>query len=109
MEGRGVFWRNQLFGQCLLKGLLLQEEIENLSRNLSEFWELVEKECEENAEVVFNLYEMLKKARNWDDKTLQKKLRISGKAIEDIKSRHKPRSEAVGLKMLYELLPQMAV
>ena len=97
------------FGQCLSKGLLLQEEIENLSRNLSEFWELVEVECEENAEVLFNLYEMLKKARNWDDETLCKKLKISDKAIEDIKNRHKPRSKAVGLKMLYELFPQMAV
>jgi hypothetical protein len=34
---------------------------------------------------------------------------ISQKAIEDIKNRRKPRSEAVGLKMLYELFPQMAV
>ena len=97
------------FGQYLSKGLLLQEEIENLSKNLSEFWELVEKECEEDAEVVFNLYEMLKKARNWDDKTLQKKLRISEKTLEDIKSHRRPRSKAVGLKMLYELFPQMAV
>jgi len=66
-------------------------------------------ECEENPEVVFTLYEMLRKAKNWDDETLRKELRISKKVIEDIKNRHKPRSEAVGLKMLYELFPQMAV
>jgi hypothetical protein len=80
-----------------------------LNKNLSKFWELVEVECEENAEVMFNLYEMLKKVRNWDDKTLCKELRISEKAIEEIKSRHKPRSEGLGLRMLYELFPQMAV
>jgi hypothetical protein len=97
------------FGQWIPGGLLSQEEIENLNKNLVKFWELVEVECEENAEVLFNLYEMLKKARNWDDETLCKKLKISDKAIEDIKNRHKPRSKAVGLKMLYELFPQMAV
>jgi hypothetical protein len=51
----------------------------------------------------------LKKAKNWDDETLCKKLKISGKAIEDIRNRHKPRSEGTGLKMLYGLFPQMAV
>jgi hypothetical protein len=97
------------FSQSISRGLLSQEEIENLSKTLLEFWELVEIECQKNPEVMFNLYEMLKKGRNWDDKTLSKKLRISDKAIEDIKNHHKPTSEAVGLKMLYELFPQMAV
>jgi hypothetical protein len=64
---------------------------------------------EENAEVLFNLYEMLKKTRNWDDETLHKELRISEKAVEDIKRRRRPTSKKVGLKMLYELFPQMAV
>lgn len=97
------------FAQWVQEGLLSKEEIENFNRNLVKFWELVEVECEENAEVLFNLYEVLKKARNWDDKTLCKELRISGEALEDIKKRHKPRPEGVGLKMLYELFPQMAV
>jgi hypothetical protein len=97
------------FGQWLPGGLLSQNEIENLNKNLAKFWELIEVECEENAEVMFNLYEMLKKARNWDGETLCKKLKISTQVIEDIKNRHKPRSEAVGLKMLYELFPQMAL
>ncbi len=70
---------------------------------------MIEAECEENPEVMFSLYEMLKKARNWDDETLCNKLRISKKSIQDLKNRHKPRSEGVGLKMLYELFPQMAV
>jgi len=52
---------------------------------------------------------MLKKDRNWDDEALCKKLRINGRAIEDIKNRHKPRAEGVGLKMLYELFRHMAV
>ena len=97
------------FGQWIPGGLLSQKEIENLNKNLLKFWELVEVECEENAEVMFNLYEMLKKARNWDDETLRKELRISEKAVEDIKRRRRPRSKTVGLKMLYELFPQMAV
>ena len=97
------------FGQWMSKGLLTQEEIRNLSKNLPKFWELIEVECEKNAEVMFNLYQMLKKARNWGDETLQKKLRISGKTLEVIKSHRRSRSKAVGLKMLYELFPQMAV
>jgi hypothetical protein len=97
------------FSHWMSEGLLGQKEIENFNLNLSKFWELVEVECEENAEVMFSLYEMLKNVRNWDDETLCRELRISEKAIEDIKNRHKPRSEAVGLKMLYELFPQMAV
>jgi hypothetical protein len=48
-------------------------------------------------------------ARDWDDAALCKKLKIGQKAIEDIKSRRRPGSESVGLKMLYELFPQMAV
>jgi len=97
------------FSHWMSVGLLGQKEIESFNKNLLKFWELVEVECEKNAEVMLSLYEMLKKARNWDDETLCKKLRISEKAIEDIKNRHKARSEAVGLKMLYELFPQMAV
>jgi hypothetical protein len=97
------------FAQWMSEGLLGQKEIESFNRNLLKFWELVELECEENAEVMFSLYEMLKKARNWDDETLRKELRISKKTIEDIKSRCIPRSKTVGLKMLYELFPQMAV
>ena len=97
------------FSQLISESLLNEGEIENLNKNLSTFWELVEVECEENAEVMFNLYKMLKKARKWDDETLCKKLTISKKAIEEIKSHHNPRSEGLGLKMLYELFPQMAV
>jgi hypothetical protein len=52
---------------------------------------------------------MLKKVRNWDDETLRKELRISEKAVEDIKRRRRPNSQGVGLKMLYGLFSQMAV
>ena len=97
------------FDQWISKGLLSEQEMESFNKNLSKFWEFIEVECEENAEVIFNLYEMLKKVRNWDDETLCKELRISEKAIEEIKNRHKPRPEGLGLRMLYELFPQMAV
>jgi hypothetical protein len=97
------------FGQLISGGSLSQEEFENLNRNLLKFWELVEVQCEENAEVVFNLYEMLRRTRNWDDEMLCTRLKISMKAIEDIKNRRKPRSKAADLRMLYELFPQMAV
>jgi hypothetical protein len=92
-----------------MEGSVSEEESKSFNKNLSKFWELVEVECEENAEVMFSLYEMLKKAKNWDDETLCKELKISGKAIEAIKNRHRPMSKTVGLKMLYELFPQMAV
>lgn len=69
------------FSQWVSKGFLVQEEIENFNQNLATFWELVEVECEENPEVMFSLYEMLKKARNWDDQALCKNLKISWKAI----------------------------
>ena len=97
------------FSRWMSKGLLGQEEIESFNRCLAEFWELVELESQKNAEVLFILYEMVKKARNWDDETLCRKLRISQKALDDIKRHHKPSSEGVGLKMLYELFPGMAV
>ena len=97
------------FSRWMSKGLISEEEGESFKKELGKFWELVEVECEENAEVMFTLFEMLKKERNWDDEAFCKKLEISDQTIEDIKNRHKPRSEAVGLKMLYELFPQMAV
>jgi hypothetical protein len=97
------------FSQWISKGLLNEEEIERFNKNLSKFWDLVEVECEENPEVLFSLYEMLKTARDWDDAALCRKLKISAEAIQDIKNRHRPRSEGVGLKMLYELFPGMAV
>ena len=97
------------FSRWMSKGLLRQEEIESFNRYLADFWELVELESQKNAEVLFILYEMVKKARNWDDETLCRKLEISAEAVEDLKNRHKPRAEGVGLKMLYELFRQMAV
>ena len=97
------------FSRWMPKGLVSEEESESFKKELAKFWELVEVECEENPDVVFTLYEMLKKARNWDDETLCKELRISEEALDDIKNCHKPSSEGVGLKMLYELFPQMAV
>ena len=97
------------FAQRMPKGLVSEEESKSFNKNLAKVWELVELECEENAEVMFGFYEMLKKARNWDDETLCKELRISEKAIEDIKRHRRPSSQGVGLKMLYEFFPQMAV
>jgi hypothetical protein len=107
-EGK-FFEAISFFSQWMPKGLVSQGENESFNENLANLWEFVELECEENAEVMFSLYEMLKKARNWDDETLCKELRISSKAMQDIRSHHKPRSKAVGLRMLYELFPQMAV
>jgi hypothetical protein len=97
------------FSRWMPEGLVSEEETETFNRNLAEFWELIEVECEENPEVMFTLYEMLKKTKNWDDERLCRELKISDKAIDDIRNRRKPRSEAVGLKMLYKLFPQMAV
>jgi len=97
------------FDQWISKGFLNEQEVGGFNKNLSKFWEFIEVECEGKAEVMLSLYEMLKKARNWDDETLCKKLEISDEAIEDLKNRHKPRSEGMGLKMLYQLFPQMAV
>jgi len=97
------------FGRWMSKGLVDQEEIQSLNRCLAEFWELVELESQKNAEVLFILYEMVRKARNWDDETLCGKLEISNKTLESIRNRHKPRAEGVGLKILYELFRHMAV
>ncbi len=97
------------FSDWLSKGLLIGEETENFKKDLSRFWKLLEIECEENPAVMFNLYQMLRKKRMWDYETLCNKLRISRKAIEEIKSGNRPTSTAVGFRMLYELIPQMAV
>jgi len=108
-QARKFFRAINPFNKWVSEALLDKEEMENLNKNLPKFWELVEVECEENVEIMFDLYEMLKKIRNWDDKMLCEKLKISDKAIEEIKSGHNPRSEGVDLRMLYELFPQMAV
>ncbi len=97
------------FCHWISEGLESGGESKSFNKDLARFWELVEVECEENAEFRFCLYEMLNRARNWDDERLCKELRISEKAVGDIKNRCKPRSEAVGLKILYELFPQMSV
>ena len=97
------------FCKWVAEGLFNEERTESFSENALKFWKLVETECEENPALMFNLYEVVKKARHWDDKTLCKELRISHEAIGDIKKRHKPRVEGLGLRMLYELFPQMAV
>ena len=97
------------FSSFIQEGLLSQQEIEDFNKNLANFWESVEAECEKNPKVMFSLYEMIEKARNWDDETLCKELRISPNALVDIKSLRLPISDGVGLRMLYELFPQMAV
>ncbi len=97
------------FSRWMQKGLVSEEESASFKNELAKFWELIESQCQENPEVTFSLYQMLKKNKNWDDETLGKELRIDKRAIEDIKKRHKTRSSGVGLKMLYELFPQMAV
>ena len=97
------------FSRWMDEGLISEEESKSFKKELAKFWEFVEVERGENPEVVFALYEMLKKARNWDDERLCRKIRISRKAIEDIKCRRRPRSEGVGLKMLYQLFPGMTV
>lgn len=93
------------FSEWLSKGLMSESETEGFGKNLSAFWGLIEVECEQNPQVTFNLYEMVKKARNWDDETLCEKLRISQIDIEEIRIGHKPMVEGFGLKMLYELFP----
>lgn len=90
------------FNQCMAEGLVGREEI-------LEFWKLVEVECEENAGVMINLYAKMKKVRGWSDETLGRELRISRDALQDVKSGRRPESEGVGLKMLYELFPHIAV
>ena len=97
------------FSRWMSKGLVSEEESENFKKELARFWKLLELESQRNTEVLFILHEMVKKARNWDDETLCRKLEISNKTIKSIKNRHKPRAEGVGLKMLYELFRHMAV
>ncbi len=97
------------FSDWLSKGLLVEGETEIFKKDLSRLWKLLEIECEENPAVMFNLYQMLIKKRKWNDETLCKKLRISRKAIEEIKSGNRPSSTAVGFRMLYELFPQIAI
>ena len=63
--------------------LLGEEEIEDFNRNLAEFWMLIEAECEANPEVRFTLYEVLKKARNWGDDVLCRKLKITVNRYRD--------------------------
>ena len=91
-----------LFNQKILEDSFTGEEV-------AQFWGLIEAECERNPEVIFRLYQMLKESRNWDDRTLCEELRITGNALDDMKNGWDTRSEGVGLKILYQLFPQMAV
>jgi hypothetical protein len=68
------------FSQWMPEGLVSEEESKSFKKELARFWELVEIECEENAEVMFSLYKMLRKARNWDDEALCKRLRITNQS-----------------------------
>ena len=77
------------FSRWIPKGLVSEEEIRSFNRELAEFWQLVEAECGKNPEAVFALYEMLRKAKNWDDERLCEELEISSKTLEHIKRRHK--------------------
>ena len=89
-----------IFGQCVQEGLISLEE-------MARFWKLIEAECQENAEVIFNLCKMLKETRSWDDEMLCRELRISSENLEDVENRRNPASEeAVGLRVLYELFPR---
>ena len=81
-----------LFNQKILEDSFTGEEV-------AEFWGLIEAECEKNREVIFHLYQMLRASKNWDDRAMCKGLRISGKALDDIKNGWNPASEAVGLKI----------
>jgi len=63
MMAAGKFFKAMsYFSQWILESSLNEEEIKNWNKNLSKFWELVEVECEENGEVMSNLYEMVKMA-----------------------------------------------
>ena len=103
------FWQSgrfpdafDLFGKSLSESLISPEEV-------AKFWGLIERECEENPEVTFGLYQMVKKARNWDDETLCSELRITPEALDDVKNKRRSWGESAGLKMLYDLFPQMMV
>ena len=93
----------------MAEGLLVGEEMEDFKQELATFWKLVEAECETNPKVMISLYELLKTTRDWDNKTLCERLQITEKTLGEFKKHHRPMPEGVGLKMLYELLPQMAV
>ncbi len=90
------------FGSSMAEDLLTQKE-------LADFWHLIEAECKKNAAVIVNLYRVLRKEKCWDDETLCQRLRISPQTLEDIKNRRMTDLGAVGLRMLYELFPHMAV
>ena len=51
------------FSRWMQEGLVTEKEVESFNKPLSKFLEFIEVECEENPEVVFALYEMVKKDR----------------------------------------------
>jgi hypothetical protein len=96
------FDATRLFAHCVQGGLISPGEV-------ARFWKLIETECQENEEVVFILCKMLKQSKRWDNEALCRNL-ISSENLEDVEKKWKPASEeGVSLRMLYEVLPQMAV
>lgn len=91
------------FEQWKKEGSLSEEEIKKLNKIIPEWGELIIEEFKENPNALLDLYETLKKVREWDDKMVCKKLKISKKNIEDIQNL-KLRSKIVVNKILLEFI-----
>jgi hypothetical protein len=104
------YWRTgkvwdayKYFEQWKKEGLLSEEEIERVNKIIPEWGELIIEEFQESPKALLNLYETLKKVREWDDKMVCEKLKISEKNIEDIQNL-RLRSKAVVNKILLEFI-----
>ena len=92
------------FEQWTEERLLTPKEIETLEKIIPNFEQCLATESKDNPQVILDLYELLKKKKQWDDKTLSEKLKISMGDIRCIRNQKKPKSKMAGQKIALELL-----
>ena len=92
------------FEQWREERLLTPKEIETLEKIMPTLGQCLLTESKDNPQVIFELYELLKKKKQWDDKTLSEKLKISMGDIRCIRNQKKPKSKMAGQKIALELL-----
>lgn len=89
------------FNEWKKAGLLSQEEVEELKQKLPEVDELLIQAIDEEPEVTYIFYRLLKEKNGWDDRKLCENLNISEKDAEKIKLRL-PISKKIRYKIVIE-------
>jgi hypothetical protein len=94
------------FNEWKAEGLLDQEEIEKLEKIVPELFKLLYQQCLENPNILYGIYDAVKKGRGWDDKTFCKITGVSQEDLFGIKNRNPnpKRNRTITNKILNEFV-----